>query len=157
MRAHILFRRFVRRSDWSRPRRPGSGSQSGSATPTMLAVMVVIAVAIVGLAQAGRHGMDTASAQTAADAAALAGSLDGRSAAQSLASANGAELIAYEERSDGSVDVSVRIGRAVAHARALLGFPGDGGDEPTDSQSSSDHRSSGVVPSSAPKSQVAPG
>jgi outer membrane lipoprotein SlyB len=61
---------------------------------------------------------DRARAQTAADAAALAGAVDGRAAAALLASANAAELVDFE--SDGSmVVVEVRTDRGTrARARA---------------------------------------
>jgi hypothetical protein len=100
--------------------------ERGSTVPVMLAVMAVIMIATLSLARAGRNGIDVASAQTAADAAALAGALDGRAAAESLAGENGGYLIAYDERSDGSVDVTVQVGKATASARALLGYPEDG-------------------------------
>lgn len=70
----------------------------------------------------GRVGVlldDAAQARTAADAAALAGAADGRSAAISMARANGGELLEFSSESD-TVTVVVRVGRVSARARALI-------------------------------------
>ncbi len=56
-------------------------------------------------------------ARTAADAAALAGVADGRSAASELARANGGVLVAWSESND-VVTVTVRVGDRTAVARA---------------------------------------
>lgn len=72
------------------------------------------------LVVAGRVGPvldDAARARTAADAAALAGAVDGRVAARALAEANGGELVAFVPEPNG-VTVVVRVGRVSARARA---------------------------------------
>ncbi len=61
--------------------------------------------------------MDAAQAQTAADAAALAGAAEGESAAREVAGANGAELVAFVLEGL-EVEVRARVGEAEAVARA---------------------------------------
>ena len=61
--------------------------------------------------------IDRQQAQSAADAAALAGVTGGRPAAVSLATANGADLVGWS-RDGRKVTVTVRIGDQVARARA---------------------------------------
>jgi hypothetical protein len=80
----------------------------------VLALAVAIGAALVGVAGTLR---DAARARSAADAAALASVHEGRSAAERLAAANGAELVGWM-RVDGDVVVDVRVGDAVATARA---------------------------------------
>jgi outer membrane lipoprotein SlyB len=64
-----------------------------------------------------RATVERAEARSAADAAALAGALDGERAARAVAQANGAELTDYEERGD-LVEVTVVVGDRRATARA---------------------------------------
>lgn len=91
--------------------------EGGQATPLVLAliaVIVVVLLALVPLAQAGR---DRAAARTAADAAALAGAAEGEAAAREVAAANGATLVSW--RADGlDVWVVVVVGEASAPAKA---------------------------------------
>ena len=87
-------------------------------------------VVVVGLVFAGLLGVvvvavgqllsERARAQTAADAAALAGAAAGESAARELAERNGGRLQSFVTDGD-EVQVSVRIGRALAVARARRG------------------------------------
>lgn len=56
-------------------------------------------------------------ARSAADAAALAGVIEGRAAAAELAAANGAKLVAFDADGD-VVEVTVRVGDRTATARA---------------------------------------
>lgn len=89
----------------------------GQVMPLMLAVValsVVVLLALVPLAQAAG---ERARARTAADAAALAGAAEGEAAARQIATANGAELIAW--RAEGAdVWIEVTLGDARARARA---------------------------------------
>ncbi len=87
----------------------------------MLPFMALILVAIVGLlaffVRLAPLVDDAARARTAADAAALAGAVDGRAAAQQFANANGAELVNFN-RVNRKVTVRVRVGSASAVASA---------------------------------------
>lgn len=97
--------------------------ERGSATP-LLAVLVVAAGGLcLGIGHLGGLATMRAAAQTAADAAALAGVAEGEAAAAALAEVNGAELVGFDEGDDGEVQVEVRLGEARAWARAA------GGDE----------------------------
>lgn len=88
----------------------------------MLMAVVVVSAALVavGLAQAGAVVVDRQRAQTAADAAALAGLSGGRVAAQQLAASNGAALLSYDQHGF-DVTVVVRVGQVSARARASDG------------------------------------
>lgn len=87
----------------------------------LMAVVVVLAALVaVGLAQAGAVVVDRQRAQTAADAAALAGLSGGRVAAQQLAASNGAALMSYDQ-DEFEVTVVVRFGQVSARARASDG------------------------------------
>ncbi len=80
---------------------PGLGDERGSATVLAVAVLVVLAVIAMGLADLGRVLLATDRAQTAADAAALAAAqslafptdLEPEPAARALAERNGAALV----------------------------------------------------------------
>jgi hypothetical protein len=72
---------------------------------------------LVALGPLGRALGDRTQARTAADAAALAGAVDGEDAAGRLAEANGAELVSFERR-EGDVVVAVRVGGVDAWASA---------------------------------------
>jgi hypothetical protein len=72
----------------------------------------------VALGRLGGDAVDAARARTAADAAALAGAAAGQGAGRGVASANGGELEVFVEDGAG-VLVTVRVGRAVATARAV--------------------------------------
>ena len=79
--------------------------------------MALAVVLILVAARLGAPLADAAQARTAADAAALAGAADGRAAAVRMAARNGGTLVEYASRPDG-VEVQVRVGAAVARARA---------------------------------------
>ncbi len=98
-------------------------AERGSALPLVAALMVLFGCIVVVIARQAVPATDRARAQTAADAAALAGAAEGRAAARRLAEANGAELIAYLELGGGDVDVTVRLGSAEASARARIDAP----------------------------------
>src|SRR6476646_10249961 len=92
----------------------------GQAVVLLLAVVVVAALAVVGIGQFSARIVDRGRAQTAADAAALAATSGGRPAAVRLASANGAILIGYAEDAD-AVTVVVELHGETAQARARDG------------------------------------
>jgi len=85
--------------------------------------MVVAVVAALALAQMSAVVGDRARARTAADAAALAGVVDGEAAARRLAAANRGTLVSFTV-TDGDVLVRVLVGRATASARARLSLDG---------------------------------
>jgi len=92
-------------------------SDRGQAVPL---VAVLLALAVVLLLAAGRLGRpvaDAAQARTAADAAALAGTVEGRPGAVRLATLHGGELVSFTTFA-GGVEVRVRVGTAAATARA---------------------------------------
>jgi hypothetical protein len=77
-----------------------------------LAVLTLVALGPLGRALGSRT-----QARTAADAAALAGAVEGEEAARRLADANGADLVGFERR-DGDVVVEVRVGGVEAWSSA---------------------------------------
>ncbi len=107
----------------------GPEADRGQVTPLVAAMMAIVMVALVSLVPVGRALADRAHARTAADAAALAGAVDGEAAARALAHENGADLLSFA-RQDGEVVVRVRVGGADAFARARAtgprGTPGRG-------------------------------
>jgi len=83
----------------------------------MALVVMLVVVSLLALVRVGTALDDSARARTAADAAALAGAVEGREAALDMASRNGGELLRFERRG-GTADVEVRVGDATARARA---------------------------------------
>lgn len=89
----------------------------GSVLPLVALVLVVAAGLVVAVGRVGGDVVVAARARAAADAAALAGALEGEGAARRLAGANGGRLVSYEvEGSD--VQVAVDVGGVAAQARA---------------------------------------
>ncbi len=83
----------------------------------MAGVLALVVAMLFGLVALGNLVGERTRAQTAADAAALAGAARGRAAAASLAAANDGELERYA--ADGAeVEVTVRVGDARATSRA---------------------------------------
>ncbi|GEM_PF-111261 len=104
--------------------RAGVGvADRGQAVPLLVVVLAVAVTAMLMVAQLGGVVVDRERARTAADAAALAGVEGGRAAAEIEARANGGTLEAWVV-SDGFSQVTVRVGRARATARARPGRPG---------------------------------
>lgn len=99
--------------------------QRGQVTPLLALVVAVGCVLVMMLMRLGQNATDQARAQTAADAAALAGAIEGEAAADELARANGADLIAFSAGPD-DVVVTVAVGRAEGQARAVLRRRRDG-------------------------------
>jgi hypothetical protein len=73
---------------------------------------------LLALGPMGRVLANRAQARTAADAAALAGAVDGEGGARRMAAANGAELVEFHDLDGGEVVVEVRLEGVSAHARA---------------------------------------
>ena len=94
------------------------GNERGQVTPLLALVVVLAGALIVMVARLGENAADQARAQTAADAAALAGAIEGEAAADELATRNGAELVSFVADERGVV-VTVVIRRAEARARAV--------------------------------------
>ena len=104
--------------------RPGSRVQEqGQAVPLVLLVMAVAVAAMLVVVHLGGTVVDRARARTAADAAALAGAEGGRATAERAARDNDGMLEAWTA-GDGYVEVTVRVGRARATARARPGPSG---------------------------------
>ncbi|MFN2608300.1 MAG: M15 family metallopeptidase [Acidimicrobiales bacterium] len=98
-----------------RGRASGSGrSEQGSALPLMVVAVVAAGTLALQVAKLGGAAGDRARAQTAADAAALAGAADGEDAARALAEANGARLVGY---TTAGLDTRVVVDLGVAQAR----------------------------------------
>jgi nitrous oxide reductase accessory protein NosL len=92
--------------------------QRGQALPLLVVVVALAALVVIGLGRLGGMVVARAEAQTAADAAALAGAVHGRAAAERLAEANGGRLLAWEAAgAEAEVVVSVRGEAARARAR----------------------------------------
>src|SRR5262245_15292609 len=116
-----------------RPRPPGSDPPDlrparGNVSLLMVGGVALAAVLCLGVARVGSAALLAARADTAADAAALAGAdvlaaggspAAATRAASAAASDNGARLVACTCR-DGSAEVVVLMGRAHGHARAVV-------------------------------------
>lgn len=92
-------------------------SNAGQALGLVLCAVAFIAIVAVGVSRFGIRLVQSAHAQTAADAAALAGVTGGSGAAERVAGANGATVISWSA-GEGDFTVTVRFGAAVATARA---------------------------------------
>lgn len=97
-----------------------SEPERGQAVALLLAAVVMAALGVVGVGQFSVRILDRGRAQTAADAAALAATTGGRSAAVRLASSNGATLVGYAEVGE-VVTVVVDVAGQRATARASDG------------------------------------
>lgn len=102
----------------------GSGQQwgvrrgdEGQVLPLLAGVLALLATVLIGMVALGNMVGERAQAQTAADAAALAGAARGRPAATAMAHENRGELESFAAR-DGEVEVTVRVGDARATSRA---------------------------------------
>jgi len=98
-------------------RSPSLGRDRGQVLPLIVVVLALALGLVVVVGRVGAAAADRARAQTAADAAALAGVEGGRPAATRIAAEHGGELVAFDLR-DGVVAVEVRLGVASAAARA---------------------------------------
>lgn len=95
----------------------GPVGERGSAVPLVVGVLGVAALVAVGLGHIAQAMVQRAEAQAAADAAALAGVVEGEAGAADLAARNGAELVRFDD-TGGATAVVVRRGRARATAAA---------------------------------------
>src|SRR5688572_21404137 len=100
--------------------------EQGSTLPFIALTIVLIGVIVILLGRMGGAATSRAGARNAADAAALAGAAAGRTAADELARANGAELLSYTEIGN-DTEVRVRLGVAEAVGRARRTGDRDGG------------------------------
>ena len=94
--------------------------ERGQVAPLLALFAVGIGLACLGLGRFAGGAVDAASARTAADAAALAGSLGGESSARALAARNGGRLESFEA-AGGDVRVRVRVGAHAVSARSRSG------------------------------------
>ena len=96
-------------------------TDGGQAVPLVIAVVAIAALFLLGAAWFAVSLLDAAAARTAADAAARAGVADhSSSSASAAARANGGALVSFRW-SGADLVVRVRVGRAVADARATIG------------------------------------
>ena len=97
-------------------------ADGGQATVLMIMLLIASVGAAAVIVEVGILLDESARARTAADAAALAGAVEGKAAAAQLAEANGGTLVSYNQQEiDGSetwATVTVRVGRASQNARA---------------------------------------
>ncbi len=89
----------------------------GAASLFVIALLAMVMVGTLLTVAIGEVVIDRAQAQTAADAAALAGVVDGQDAASSYAQANGSQLRSFEAYGS-KVRVTVQVGRVTATAVA---------------------------------------
>jgi Flp pilus assembly protein TadG len=95
-------------------------ADDGSVVLIVAVVMTICLMTAVGIGRVGEVVASRARAQTAADAAALAGLTSGRPGAARVAQANGAVLVSYV-RSGWTVTVQTRVEEVTARARASNG------------------------------------
>jgi hypothetical protein len=95
-------------------------SERGQAAPFAAAAAALAVVLTLAIARLAGDLVDAARARTAADAAALAAVHGGRAAADSLAAEHDGSVVGWS-RQGRDVIVTVRVGHAVATARATGG------------------------------------
>jgi hypothetical protein len=95
----------------------GRRGDEGQVVPLAVALVGLTVTALLALVPLATALGERAKARTAADAAALAGAVEGEEAARSLAEANGGELRSFTRTGD-EVVVRVAVGDAEASARA---------------------------------------
>ncbi|HET7487943.1 MAG TPA: pilus assembly protein TadG-related protein [Acidimicrobiales bacterium] len=93
------------------------GRERGQVLPLVTMVVVLAGVLCLAVGRLGGAAVDRARADTAADAAALAGAAGDRKDAAALAAANGGRLTSFERRGT-DTRVEVAVGPAIASARA---------------------------------------
>jgi hypothetical protein len=101
-------------------------SERGQAAPFAAAAAALAVVLTMAIARLAGDLVDAARARTAADAAALAGVHGGLAAANLLAAEHDGSVIEWS-RQGRDVIVTVRVGHAVATARATGGDISDAG------------------------------
>ena len=100
-----------------RPNHRHRTNERGAVTVLVAACMVVTALVLLRVVRLGTAAASRAKAQSAADAAALAGVVEGRNGAAELASVNGGVLTDWVDNED-EVQVVVTVDDAQATARA---------------------------------------
>jgi hypothetical protein len=95
-------------------------SERGQAAPLAAAAAALAVVLTLAIARLAGDLVDAARARTAADAAALAAVRGGRAAADALAAEHDGSVVEWS-RQGRDVIVTVRVGHAVATARATGG------------------------------------
>ena len=90
----------------------------GQATPLWAVVLLLAALLLVPMGLVARATIERSRAQSAADATALAGALEGEDEARTIAGLNGARVERYDRQGD-IVEVVVVVGGRRATARAL--------------------------------------
>lgn len=93
------------------------GRQRGQVVPLLAVALVLFGVVALGLVRLSATVTHRSAAQAAADAAALAGAVDGPHAAQEVATANDAQVVDYVD-DGGEVQVTVERRGVRATARA---------------------------------------
>jgi hypothetical protein len=96
--------------------------------PLVAALVMVVAVAALGIVAVGSAELRRARVDAVADVTALAAVHDRSTGAAAVAAGNGAALLRHEVRGDGSVQVDVRLHGATASAAAAAqgeAIPGD--------------------------------
>lgn len=121
---------FCREGCSSTDREPIFDDESGQVFPLMVVLMALAAGAALLMAQLGAEAVRTARLQTAADAAALAGSSFGIDAAERVAASNGAKVVSRSYASEGAGGLVFEVevsddddGRASAAAAAAASPP----------------------------------
>ena len=111
------------RHKWKDGRRGGSGpNERGTVTIVVAGALVLLCALAFGVVRIGVGAAARAQAQVAADAAALAGVVEGRTGAERLVAANGGILREFID--DGiEVEVEVEADGALARARAFRQDP----------------------------------
>jgi uncharacterized membrane protein len=97
---------------------PNRSRDRGQATPLWAVVLVLAGLLLVPVALVAKATIERSKAQSAADAAALAGALDGEEEARAVAAANGARVREYRQLGP-VVEVVVVVGNRRATARAI--------------------------------------
>ena len=92
--------------------------ERGQATPLWAIVLLLAALLLVPMGLVARATIERAEAQSAADAAALAGALEGEGEARAIAAANGARVERYRQLGP-VVEIIVVVGDRRATARAI--------------------------------------
>ncbi len=95
----------------------GPRADRGQAMPLAVAVVALAVIVLLALVPVARAAHERAQARTAADAAALAGAVEGEASAREVAAANGAVLVRWRAVGP-DVWVEVTLGRARAVAKA---------------------------------------
>lgn len=95
----------------------GTRGDAGQASVLMLGVLALAITVLMALVPLAQGAIERSRAQTAADAAALAGAAEGEDAAREMAQANGGRMVRWRASGD-DVWVEVRVGKARAVAKA---------------------------------------